>query len=57
MLSILPKELIDLTWSCRAPQKIGNEYVKCGLCPSCREVAIVQGRLEKSHFKCMSGGI
>lgn len=57
ILNKMPQELIDLTWSCRSPQKVGDTYIKCGICPSCREIAILQGRLDKTHLKCMAGGI
>jgi 7-cyano-7-deazaguanine synthase in queuosine biosynthesis len=36
----MPKKLIELTWSCRNPNKNGTEYTPCGRCHSClaREV-------------------
>jgi 7-cyano-7-deazaguanine synthase in queuosine biosynthesis len=31
----MPKELIDLTWSCRNPKKDGMKFIECGRCHSC----------------------
>lgn len=34
MIKLMPKRLLDLTWSCRSPKQVG---VACGKCGSCRE--------------------
>jgi len=57
ILKDIPHDLLNLTWSCRSPQQVGDDFIKCGICPSCREIAIIQGRLDKTHLKVMAGGI
>ena len=31
----LPRELLDLTWSCRRPVRRGEQWVPCGACKAC----------------------
>lgn len=35
---MLPKDLINLSWSCRTPIYEGNDIRKCGRCKTCREL-------------------
>jgi hypothetical protein len=38
IIKLLPKELLDLTWSCREPIiKSEEEFVECGKCRACIE--------------------
>ena len=32
----LPRELLDLTWSCRRPVRAASGWVACGACKACR---------------------
>lgn len=57
IIADIPPELRELTWSCRSPQRAGATYIKCGRCHACKEIAVVEGRLDKRHLKCMAGGI
>jgi 7-cyano-7-deazaguanine synthase in queuosine biosynthesis len=36
MVAMLPKELLDLTWTCLHPMKNGKRF--CGCCSSCRQM-------------------
>ena len=33
---MLPRELLDLTWSCRRPVRAGSGYEACGHCKACK---------------------
>jgi len=34
---IMPKELVDLTWSCRSPKFVKGKPIPCGQCHACKE--------------------
>lgn len=34
--ALLPRELLDLTWSCRTPVRTPSGYRACGTCKACR---------------------
>ena len=51
----MPKELKNLTWSCRVPQKVGGEFIPCGRCHSCLELAFAEGRIDSVEMT--PGGI
>jgi 7-cyano-7-deazaguanine synthase in queuosine biosynthesis len=36
--NILPKELRDMTWSCRTPINVDNMFKECGACKTCIEI-------------------
>lgn len=40
----LPKELLDITWSCRTPHYVNNVPQKCGACMTCRKLKEICGR-------------
>ena len=39
----LPKELSELTWSCRRPIYNNDKILKCGICVACKELEKIQG--------------
>ena len=45
--SILPKELVDVSWSCRTPVEVNNTFTRCGECITCRHFKNV-GLYEKT---------
>jgi 7-cyano-7-deazaguanine synthase in queuosine biosynthesis len=36
LAALLPREILDLTWSCRTPVAQGGRYRPCGACKACR---------------------
>ena len=32
----LPPDLARLTWSCRTPKSVGDAFIECGRCKTCR---------------------
>lgn len=57
IIADIPRDLRDLTWSCRSPQRAGTEYITCGRCHACQELAVAEGRLTIDHLNCMAGGV
>jgi hypothetical protein len=43
----IPRELADLTWSCRRPVQKGDSYEPCGECHTCRSMAGVSEILQQ----------
>jgi len=39
---ILPKELRDMTWSCRTPIYLDNTFKECGKCKTCLELETIK---------------
>lgn len=37
MVDRMPRELTDLTWSCRIPVRVGDTLSECGECTSCKQ--------------------
>lgn len=36
----LPKDIRDMTWSCRSPRYNGDNVLSCGACRTCKEMAL-----------------
>ena len=35
LAAALPRELLDMTWSCRRPVRAGDDFRPCGVCKAC----------------------
>ena len=47
----LPRELADMTWSCRKPVFTGKDYTACGTCHACKSRAEVSRALDERRTK------